>query len=364
MMRPGNPLGVIAATGYSTFVLSATPFLLPDLSERYHIGSALAASTSTAQLAGFVVATFGAGRFLHPRRRIFLIAVAISIFSNAGSALLPAFPILVGLRFISGVSLGLLAWFAWSTVFGDRDRMSGIAVIGPVMGVIAAPILSGLTDSQGSGGVFAMLAVGAILVAVPNRGTAAVADPPARSARHAPNRSATTLLIGLACLTFGGSAVFVNGALLGASGAGLSTRAVSLVYSANALAGIPSAHWSGPRRSPGFWFGLTGICAVVVSTTGSGVLFAMAMALWGFSFWMGVPAAYDLLARCSRFPSERAGDAQAIMAAGRVLGPVVGGALIDGPGPTALGIVAGTVMIGAGLAIAGVAMSTARDNGS
>ncbi len=64
-----------------------------------------------------------------------------------------------------------------------------------------------------------------------------------------------------------------------------------------------------------------------------------------------MPAAFWLLADRSRYPEERAGDAQAFLAAGRVLGPTVGGLTLEHAGATALGLLAATVMIGSGLVL-------------
>ena len=76
------------------------------------------------------------------------------------------------------------------------------------------------------------------------------------------------------------------------------------------------------------------------------VAFWTAMIVWGFAFWMGVPGAFALLAERSRFPDERAGDAQAVMALGRVVGPLIGGVLYE-ISPTMLGLGAGGVIIAA-----------------
>ncbi len=70
----------------------------------------------------------------------------------------------------------------------------------------------------------------------------------------------------------------------------------------------------------------------------------MALVGWGFVFFMGVPAAFTLLAERSNFPEERAGDAQAVMALGRVFGPILGGALIAAGSEVTLGVVAAAVM--------------------
>ena len=93
---------------------------------------------------------------------------------------------------------------------------------------------------------------------------------------------------------------------------------------------------------------LTGIAAVVVGTLHEPIAFWLAMITWGFSFWMGIPGAFSLLAERSAYPDERAGDAQAVMAGGRVIGPLIGGVLYEFS-PAALGIGAGSVMVAAAL---------------
>jgi len=95
---------------------------------------------------------------------------------------------------------------------------------------------------------------------------------------------------------------------------------------------------------------MTGLMAVLVGSVHTPVAFWIALPLWGFSFWMGVPGAFSLLAERSRYPNERAGDAQAVMAAGRVVGPLVGGALYT-ISPSVLGAVGGGVMAAAGFAM-------------
>jgi predicted MFS family arabinose efflux permease len=67
--------------------------------------------------------------------------------------------------------------------------------------------------------------------------------------------------------------------------------------------------------------------------------------VWGFAYWKAIPAAFSLLASRSKFPEQRAGDAQAIMAVGRVIGPITAGVLLDQGKPWVLGVVASTVMV-------------------
>lgn len=106
LLRPSVPFGVLLAVGFSTIVFGATPFLLDLVTEEYGVSLVAASMIGVFQLSGFVVGSWGAGRLLQPRRRVFVAALTVSLVANALSALLPPFWILVGLRFASGLSLG------------------------------------------------------------------------------------------------------------------------------------------------------------------------------------------------------------------------------------------------------------------
>lgn len=88
-----------------------------------------------------------------------------------------------------------------------------------------------------------------------------------------------------------------------------------------------------------------------MATSGSSLAFAVSLTIWGFAFWMAIPSAFLVLAERSANPGDRAGDAQAIMAGGRVIGPLVGGVVLDGAGSTALGVVGGGMMLAAAGAV-------------
>jgi DHA1 family inner membrane transport protein len=271
-------------------------------------------------------------------------AIVLGVIANLLSAVSPWFAMLAGMRFVSGVSLGLIAWIAWAEVFGDDERLGDVAVIGPIVATIASPLIAIVIDVSGPDWLFVGLAA---LYLVPaffvREMTLEAAQRPHRE-RHPPTRAASAILAALCMATFGGSAAFVFAGAIGIDHVGLSPFVVSFVFSANAIAGIPSARYRGPRTLPGLWIGLTGVAAVLVATVHVPVVFLLAMTLWGFSFWMGIPGAFSLLAERSHYPDERAGDAQAIMAAGRVIGPLVGGGLYE-ISPAALGAGAGGIMI-------------------
>jgi DHA1 family inner membrane transport protein len=351
LLRPSVSIGILLAVGFSTFVLGATPFLLDLVVDEYEIGLASASFIGVAQLGGFVLGSWGSGRWLRPRRRVFIAALALALAANLVSAALPPFVLLVALRFLSGLSLGLISWFAWVQVFGDEQRMGDIAVMGPVAGIIASPVIAIFATGGGAAGVFAMLTLMAAIPLAFNRGSGAADVVPSAKQRTAPVPIARILLLCLGLFTLGGSAVFQYAVVLGTGNVGLQAGQVALIFSANALAAIPSARWPWSRGLPGPWLVATGVCAVTMSIATDAVIFAAAIIFWGFAFWMGIPGVFKVLAERSANPADRAGDAQAVMAGGRVLGPLLGGLLLDGFGTAALGLIGGGLMAGAGMTV-------------
>lgn len=346
-LRPQVAAGVLTATAVSTIVFSATPFLVRGVSIDQDVSVATVGVISTAQLTGFSLTTWAAGRFLRARRRMLVIAVAIGVVANLASGWAPWFSFLVGARLLSGVSLGLIAWIAWAEVFGNDDRTGDIAVIGPIVGTICSPIIAVVIDRSGPDALFYGLAgiylVPLLFIRTTNLDAAARPKQP----RNRPTRAAAVILLALGVISCGGSAVFVFASVIGQDEVGLTPFVVSLVFSANALASVPSARYRGVRKLPGFWMMVTAAAAIVIGVVHQPVAFWIALPLWGFAFWMGIPGAFSLLAERSKFPAERAGDAQSVMAAGRVLGPLLGGAMIA-ISPTVLGLVGGGIMLVAG----------------
>lgn len=345
-LRPRIAAGVLTATAVSTVVFSATPFLVRGVSIDQDVSVSAVGVISTAQLIGFSLTTWLAGRYLRARRRMLVIAVLIGAVANLASGWAPWFSFLVGARLVSGVSLGLIAWIAWAEVFGNNEKTGDVAVIGPLVGTISAPIIAVVIDRSGPDLLFYGLAAIHLVPLFFIRTTRLDAAARPKVARHRPTRAAAAILMALGLVTCGGSAVFVFAGVIGQDDVGLSAFAVSLVFSANALASVPSARYRGVRKLPGVWMGVTGLMAVLVGVVHHPVAFWIALPMWGFAFWMGTPGAFSLLAERSRFPEERAGDAQSVMAAGRVLGPLIGGAMFA-ISPAVLGIVGGGIMLAA-----------------
>jgi DHA1 family inner membrane transport protein len=347
-LRPNIPAGVFTATAVSTVVFASTPFLIPAIADDRALSVGLVGIISTAQLGGFVIATSVGPRFLRPRRRVMVIAIVIGVLANLLSAASPWFAMLVATRMLSGLSLGLIAWIAWAEVFGDNERVGDVAIIGPIIGTIASPIVAVIADRAGPDWLFAVLAGLYLVPAVFVRSMRLDAAKRPHRERHRPTRAAAAILVVLTMLTLGGSATFVFAGAIGHDVIGLPAFTVSLVFAANALAGLPSARFRGDRKLPGLWLCLTGMSAVAVGSLHYAAVFWIALIVWGFAFWMAIPGAFALLAERSNYPDERAGDAQSVMALGRVVGPLVGGVLYE-ISPTALGIGGGGVIITAGL---------------
>jgi len=348
--RPTVPAALLVAIASSTAVFTATPFLLPAVSDEYGVSVSAAGWMSTTQLAGFVIASWIGGRFLRPVRRVFVTGMLIGVIANLASAVSPEFAILAVTRFGSGVSLGLAAWIAWQAAFGDTAKTGDVAVVGPIVGTLVAPGIATVIETAGLRWLFVVLAVITALPLLWARQVPSVDRLRPHRTRHAPTRAARAILLALAVITMGGSSVFVYGAAIGRDLDGLSPLTVSLLFSGNALAAIPSARWTGRRGPAGLWFLITAACALAIAVSRSGVVFGIAIVLWGFVFFMGIPAAFGLLAARSNFPEERAGDAQAVMALGRVFGPLLGGALLAAGSTGTLGIVSSGIMsVGAGL---------------
>jgi predicted MFS family arabinose efflux permease len=347
-LRPNIPAGVFAATAVSTVVFASTPFLIPAIADDRALSVGLVGIISTAQLGGFVISSSIGPRFLRPRRRVMVLAIVIGVVANLLSATSPWFAMLVATRMLSGLSLGLIAWIAWAEVFGDNERVGDVAIIGPIIGTIASPIVALVVDRAGPDWLFAVLALLYFVPAVFVRSMRLDAAKRPHRDRHRPTRAAAAILVVLTMLTLGGSATFVFAGAIGHDVIGLPAFTVSLVFAANALAGLPSARFRGDRKLPGLWLCLTGLSAVAVGTLHYAAVFWIALIVWGFAFWMGIPGAFSLLAERSKYPDERAGDAQAVMALGRVVGPLLGGVLYE-ISPAALGIGGGGVIIVAAL---------------
>ncbi len=350
LLRPSVSPGILLAVGYSTFVLVSTPFLIDLVADHYALGLARASLIGVAQLSGFVIGSWGSGRWLRPRRRVFVAALGVAVAVNLASALLPVFPILVALRLVSGFTLGLISWFAWVQVFGEERGTNNVAVMGPLAGILVGPLLA-VFARGGADAVFALLGTLAVIPLVFNAGTGAADRVVKRAERSRPVPVARILLVALGLFTLGGSSVFTYAVVLGTDRPGLAVSSIALLFSVNAVASIPATVWPWRRGWPAPWILGTATCALVMTNATAGWLFGLSLVVWGFLFWMATPGMFNALAERSANPADRAGDAQAIMAVGRVAGPFLGGAVLDAAGPRALGLVGAGILTVAAVAI-------------
>ncbi len=294
-------------------VFAATPFLLPEVSNRLGTPLGVTGLLSTAQVASFAVASFFAGRFLRPRRRLHYGSLVLVAIACAASALVPNFPLLVATRVLAGTGMGTLTWIAWADATRYSTGIGEIAAIAPITAAIASPALGWLTTKGGYPWVFAALASFAAISLIFK---VDFGELPRVGRTVSESRSNRLLLFGLFLLTLGGSAVFVFSGAIGTQFVGLSAVTVAWVLSLNALAGVVGTRIrAGPGRA-GIWLlGVAG-SAMVVGNFGLPLVYVVALTVWGFSYWVFVPAAIKLLAEKSLTPTERVGDAQALMALG------------------------------------------------
>jgi DHA1 family inner membrane transport protein len=109
-----------------------------------------------------------------------------------------------------------------------------------------------------------------------------------------------------------------------------------------------------PKRSGGFWFAATALSALLMGVASNIWLSAAGMVLWGLFFWFAVPAVLRSIEAYSDRPGERSGDAQAAMAVGRVIGPLLGGILLAWGDLSLLGVVSFAGMAGGAAVLLGV----------
>lgn len=346
----GAPPSLLASAAAVTAMFSATPFLLPELADRFDVGRGDAGLISVVQVGAFALANLVLPRRLQPSVPVFRLALALFLVGNLASVVAPSFPILVSTRLITGGAAGALTWLGWASAMTTPQAMTAMSAVGPVSALLAAPAL-GLLIGAGDRIVFAALA----LAIVP----AGALAPPALERRPSPgersgSRSNRILLVALFLLTCAGAGLFVYEAVAAADLMGMSPFASSLGFSLNAAAGFLGARFARIHKRPGIWLATTGPAALVSVIGGNAFWFYAGMAWWGFAFWMGLPGVLEMLAARSLRRDERAGDAQALMAFGRSVGPGIGAPMVDAGSFTALAVFSGVGLTLSGLIVTGV----------
>jgi predicted MFS family arabinose efflux permease len=333
-LRPSASPGLLVGVAGIAATFTATPFVIAEVVDEYAVTAGAAALLSTSQMTGFAVGNLAGGRKFVPSRRLARLALTAFVVANGLSAFSPWFSALVGLRLAAGAAMGLITWVAWSDSASDLSRRGEIAAIGPLAAVVASPVIAIAVAVDGLRGMYGVLA---IVVALALFAPLEV-DATLPTQRHPiAARGVKTILTAMFLFTAGGSSVFVFAKVLATDNAGMSPVWLAIAISANALVGIPGARFAGRRRVPGAWMALTGLCALALTLSTYSWLSFVAMTVWGLAFWVAIPEVYFLLSDRSAHPSDRVGDAQAVMSIGRIAGPSLGGVLVGAGSFTALG---------------------------
>ncbi|RPI22069.1 MAG: hypothetical protein EHM57_05780 [Actinobacteria bacterium] len=349
-LRPNAPIAVLLASAGVTAMFTATPFLIPELVDRFDVTTGRAGWISVVQVGVFAVATMVAGRRLPVAGSSLRWSVAAMVTVDVVSAIAPSFAVLLALRALAGAAAGAVTALVWADAMREPRRMGDLAVAGPATALVGALVFGLIGGAFGYGGIFVALAV----VALPGVFLEAeLAGLHGERRRRSRSRSNRLLLLGLFTLTAAGSSLFVFEAAIGRE-SGLSAGIIALGFSANAAGGLVGARRGMQVGHPGLWLASTGIGALLTVVPGGSALYLAGMTWWGFAFWMGLPGVMHMLSARSLEPGERAGDAQGWMAFGRAAGPLFGGFLVDGAAYTVLAVVASAGLGTAGGIVSGV----------
>jgi len=341
---------LLASAAVVTLMFSATPFLISEVADRFGIGRGDAGLFSMTQVGAFAVANVVLPRLMQPSVRVFRVALVMMVLANLGSITAPDFLSLLATRVATGAAAGALTWLGWASAMASRGSLAAMSAVGPMSALISAPVI-GLLITRGDGVVFAVLAASAVPLLF-------VAVPPFERRPHPGERSRSrsnrVLLGALFLLTCAGAGLFIYEAVVAVELLGMTPFAASVAFSLNAAAGFVGARLATSHRRPGIWLATAGPAAFLSVTGGSVVWFYVGMTWWGFAFWMGLPGVLEMLVARSLRPDERAGDAQALMAFGRSVGPGLGGVMVDAGSYGALALAAGVGLTLSGVVVVGV----------
>jgi predicted MFS family arabinose efflux permease len=355
-LRPHAPVAVLMASAGVTAMFTATPFLIPELADRYGVSPGRVGLISVAQVGAFAVATMVAGRRLPIGGASLRLAVVALIAVDLASAVAPTFTVLIVLRAAAGAAGGAVTALVWADAMREQSRMAGVAVAGPATALVGALFLGLVADTIGPAWIFVVLAVVCLPAAILHAELTGLDGERSRPSRSRSNR---VLLLGLFTLTTAGASLFVFEAVVARS-MGVAAGVIAVGYSSNAAGGLIGARLASRVHRPGVWLAATAVGAVVTVVPGGPIAFLIGMTWWGFAFWMGLPGVLALLSARSLEPGERAGDAQGWMAFGRAAGPLGGGLFIDASAHVALALTAASGLMAAGTIVSGVQWGRGR----
>ena len=239
----------------------------------------------------------------------------------------------------------MITWIAWADATRFSRGIGDVAAVAPITATLASPPLGWLTETGGFPLVYGALGAIAFLAML---APVDFGDLPRVGRTVSGSRSNRLLLAALLIVSMGGSAVFIFAGAAAIDVHEISPSLVAWAFSVNAITGVIATRRTARRGHAGWWLSGTALSALLIGWVPSAVVLFLALALWGFAFWMAVPAVFKLLAEKSLIPSERIGDAQAAMATGRIFGPILGGLALGAGSYERLSIVGTSViMVGA-----------------
>ncbi len=348
-VRKGLTPGLLIGAASVSAMFAATPLIIPELLVDLDVPVRAVGLVSSVQVGCFALASFLAGRMLSGSRRLLRGSLVALVISNLLSAVVPTFFLLLLTRIITGTAAGIVNWLAWRHASRHPDAMGTVASIGPATAAVASVIFGWAIAAGGYPAVYVMLGLVPVLALF----LPLSVDRSDRVGREvSPSNSNRLLLAALGTMTLFGSALFIYVGVFFGVDKGAPAWLLSWGLAANAVAGMIGARF--PMRSGGTWFVATAIAAFIMGVASNIWLAAAGMVLWGLFFWFAVPAVLRLIEDYSRRAGERSGDAQAIMAVGRVVGPLLGGALLAAGDPRLLGVVSGVGMTAGAVLILGV----------
>lgn len=349
-LREQSAAGLVAAAAAVAVMFGATPFLIPELSTHFEVSEGIAGTITVAQVGAFAAVSVVLPRYLNPTSGLLGRAAWALLIANALSVVAPNFATLLAIRAVAGAAAGTMTWIAWADAMQQPRSMARLAATGPVTALVSAPLLS-LIAELGHEAVYVALGLAGMPILALDTTVAAGMR---RRAGVSRSRSNRVLLGALFLQVFAGSALFIYAAVAAREQLDMSPIAASFGFSLNALGGLIGARLSTTHRRPGIWLASSGVAAFLTVAGGHEIWFFAGLFWWGLAFWMGIPGVMTMLAERSIEPSERAGDAQGVMAFGRSVGPVLGGAFVDADAFRNLAIVVGIGMTTSGLTVAAV----------
>jgi len=330
-------------------MFAASPLIIPQLMADLDVPVRAVGLISSVQVGCFALASFLGGRLLKGSRSLLRGVLVVLVAANLLSAVAPTFPLLLATRIFAGTAAGIVNWLAWRHASRRPDAMGTVASIGPITAAFASVGFGWIMSMAGYPGVYVVLGLLPLLaLLLPHELETGERVGRAVSA----SKSNRLLLVALGTMTLFGSALFIFAGLYFGVDRGAPEWLLAWGLAANAVAGIVGARYA--MRSGGIWFLVTAMAALLMGTADNIWLAMTGMVLWGLFFWFAVPAVLRLIEDYSDRVGERSGDAQALMAVGRVGGPLLGGALLAVGDLQLLGVVAGSGMTIGALLILGV----------